>query len=142
MKNISTTARVGDNPNKMIIGSSTSFKGSDINTDDIEIYGRVETSVNSKNIYVGAKAEIIGSVTCDSIEIHGVVNGALQVNGKATIKKTAQLVGTLRYKSVSVEEGASVYCDFHCTNADQPLLDKISKLLVDQNFFFNSITNH
>ena len=29
--------RVGDNPNKMVIGSGTSFKGSDINTDYIEI---------------------------------------------------------------------------------------------------------
>ena len=32
---------VGDNPNKMVIGSGTSFKGSDINTDHIEIYGKV-----------------------------------------------------------------------------------------------------
>ena len=49
-------------------------------------------------------------------------------NRKVTIKKTATVVGTLRYKSVSVDEGASIYTDFHCTKADQPLLDKISKL--------------
>ena len=120
--------RVGDNPNKMIIGSGTSFKGSDINTDYIEIYGKVETSIHSKNIYVGTVAEIIGPITCDHIEIHGSVSGGIQVKGKATIKKTATVVGTLRYEVISVEEGASVYSDLHCTKADQKLVDKISHL--------------
>ena len=120
--------RVGDNPNKMVIGSGTSFKGSDINTDYIEIYGKVETSIHSKIIYVGTVAEIIGPITCDHIEIHGSVSGGIQVNGKATIKKTATVVGTLRYDSISVEEGASVYSDLHCTKADQKLVDKISHL--------------
>ena len=120
--------RVGDNPNKMVIGSGTSFKGSDINTDYIEVYGKVETSVRAKIIFVGSSAEIIGSVTCDHIEIHGSISGGIQVNGKATIKKTATVVGTLRYQIISVEEGASVYSDLHCTNADQKLIDKISHL--------------
>ena len=125
---LKTPERVGDNPNKMVIGSGTSFKGSDINTDYIEIYGKVETSVRSKVIFVGSSAEIIGPVSCEQIEIHGSVSGAIEANGKVIIKKTATVVGTLRYQSVSVDEGASVYSDFHCTKADQPLLDKISKL--------------
>ena len=125
---------VGDNPNKMVIGSGTSFQGSDINTDYIEIYGKVETSIHSKIIYVGTVAEIIGPITCDHIEIHGSVSGGIQVNGKATIKKSATVVGTLRYEVISVEEGASVYSDLHCTKADQKLVDKISHL--------KKITNH
>ena len=64
----------------------------------------------------------------DSIEIHGSVSGGIQVNGKATIKKTATVVGTLRYDIISIEEGASVYSDLHCTKADQKLVDKISHL--------------
>ena len=120
--------RVGDNPNKMVIGSGTSFKGSDINTDYIEVYGKVETSIRAKIIFVGSSAEIIGSVTCDQMEIHGSVSGGIQVNGKATIKKTATVVGTLRYQVISVEEGANLYSDLHCTNADQKLIDKISHL--------------
>ena len=123
-----TSERVGDNPNKMVIGSGTSFKGSDINTDAIEIYGKVETSVRAKVIFVGSSAEIIGSVSCEQIEIHGSVSGAIEAKGKVTIKKTATVVGTLRYQSISVDEGANIYSDLHCTNADQPLLDKISKL--------------
>ena len=119
---------VGDNPNKMVIGSGTSFRGSDINTDYIEIYGKVETSIHSKVIYVGTAAEIIGPITCDNIEIHGSVSGGIQVKGKATIKKSATVVGTLRYEVISVEEGASVYSDLHCTKADQKLVDKISHL--------------
>ena len=67
-------------------------------------------------------------LTCDHIEIHGSVSGGIQVNGKATIKKSATLVGTLRYEVISVEEGASVYSDLHCTKADQKLVDKISHL--------------
>ena len=125
---LSKNDRVGDNPNKMVIGSGTSFKGSDINTDYIEIYGKVETSIHSKIIFVGTVAEIIGPITCDHIEIHGSVSGGIQVNGKATIKKTATVVGTLRYDVISIEEGASVYSDLHCTKADQKLVDKISHL--------------
>ena len=119
---------VGDNPNKMVIGSGTSFRGSDINTDYIEIYGKIETSIHSKIIYVGSAAEIIGPITCNHIEIHGSVSGGIQVNGKVTIKKSAIVVGTLRYEVISVEEGASVYSDLHCTKADQKLVDKISHL--------------
>ena len=119
---------VGDNPNKMVIGSGTSFRGSDINTDHIEIYGKVETSIHSKIIYVGTAAEIIGPITCDHIEIHGSVSGGIQVNGKVTIKKSATVVGTLRYEVISVEEGASVFSDLHCTKADQKIVDKISHL--------------
>ena len=59
---LSKNDRVGDNPNKMVIGSGTSFKGSDINTDYIEIYGKVETSIHSKIIYVGAIAEILSLI--------------------------------------------------------------------------------
>jgi len=125
----------------MIIGSGTSFKGSDINTDDIEIYGKVETSVRAKNVYVGISSEIIGSVACERIEIHGSVSGAIEAKGKAIIKKTATVVGTLRYQSVSVEEGANIYSDLHCTNADQPLLDKISKLKKTMNVVTLSATN-
>ena len=123
-----TSERVGDNPNKMVIGSGTSFKGSDINTDAIEIYGKVETSVRAKIVFVGSSAEIIGPISCEQIEIHGSVSGAIEAKGKVTIKKTATVVGTLRYQSVSVDDGANIYSDLHCTNADQPLLDKISKL--------------
>ena len=120
--------RFGDNPNKMIIGSGTNFKGTDIKTDEIEVYGKIETNIHAKNIYVGSVAEIIGCVTCEKAEIHGSVHGAIQVNGKADIKKTAQIFGSLRYQALSVAEGASIFSDLHCTNADQSLLDKIGKL--------------
>ena len=123
-----TPERVGDNPNKMVIGSGTSFKGSDINTDAIEIYGKVETSVRAKVIYVGSSAEIIGPVSCEEIEVHGKISGSIDVNGKANIKKAAQVIGTIRYQVVSIEEGATVYADLHCTKADQAQLDKVSKL--------------
>ena len=125
---LNTEKNIGDSPNKMVIGSGTSFKGSNIQTDAIEIYGKVETSVSAKIIFVGTSAEIIGSVTCDQIEIHGSVSGAIQTNGKVTIKKTATVIGTLRYKTLSVEEGANVYSDLHCTNTDQKTLDKVAQL--------------
>ncbi len=125
---LNTEKNIGDSPNKMVIGSGTSFKGSNIQTDAIEIYGKVETSVAAKIIFVGSSAEIIGSVTCDQIEIHGSVSGAIQTNGKVTIKKTATVIGTLRYKTLSIEEGANIYSDLHCTNTDQKTLDKVAQL--------------
>ncbi len=125
---LNTEKNIGDSPNKMVIGSGTSFKGSNIQTDAIEIYGKVETSVAAKIIFVGSSAEIIGSVTCDQIEIHGSVSGAIQTNGKVTIKKTATVIGTLRYKTLSIDEGANIYSDLHCTNTDQKTLDKVAQL--------------
>ena len=120
--------RFGDNPNKMIIGSGSNFKGTDIKTDEIEVYVKIETNIHAKKIYVGSAAEIIGSVTCEHAEIHGSVHGAIQISGKAVIKKTAQIFGSLRYQTLSVAEGAAIFSDLHCTNADQSLLDKIGKL--------------
>ena len=121
-------SRVGDHPKKLIIGSGTDFKGSSIKTEDIEIYGRIEANIKSNVVYVGAAAEIFGSVICNQIEVHGKINGSLDVNGKVNVKKAAQVIGSIRYQVVSIEEGATVYADLHCTKADQAQIDKVSKL--------------
>ena len=126
-KNIIPTL-VGDHPKKLIIGSGTSFEGTSIKTEDIEIYGRIEANIKSNVVYVGAAAEVFGSVLCNQIEVHGKTNGSIDANGKASIKKGAQIIGTIRYQVVSIEEGATVYAELHCTKADQTQLDKISKL--------------
>ena len=126
-KNIIPTL-VGDHPKKLIIGSGTSFEGTSIKTEDIEIYGRIESNIKSNIVYVGAAAEVFGSVICNQIEIHGKINGSVDVNGKANIKKAAQVIGSIRYQLVSIEKGATVYADLHCTKADQAQLDKVSKL--------------
>ena len=134
-KNIILT-RVGDQPKKLIIGSGTSFEGTSIKTEDIEIYGRIESNIKSNVVYVGAAAEVFGSVICNQIEVHGKTNGSIDVNGKASIKKAAQVIGTIRYQVISIEEGATVYADLHCTKADQAQLDKVSKLqklIMDKN---------
>ena len=120
--------RSGDFPKKLIIGSGTSFEGTSIKTEDIEIYGRIEANIKSNVVYVGAAAEVFGSVICNQIEVHGKTNGSIDVNGKASIKKGAQIIGTIRYQVVSIEEGATVYAELHCTKADQAQLDKVSKL--------------
>ena len=126
-KNIIPT-RVGDHPKKLVIGSSTSFEGSSVKTENIEIYGRIESNIKSDIVYVGVAAEVFGSIICNQIEIHGKVNGSIDVNGKANIKKAAQVIGSIRYQVVSIEEGATVYAELHCTKADQTQLDKVSKL--------------
>ena len=126
-KNIIPT-RVGDHPKKLVIGSSTSFEGSSVKTENIEIYGRIESNIKSDIVYVGVAAEVFGSIICNQIEIHGKINGSIDVNGKANIKKAAQVIGSIRYQVVSIEEGATVYADLHCTKADQAQLDKVSKL--------------
>ena len=38
--------RAGDHPKKLVIGSGTSFEGTSIKTEDIEIYGRIEANIN------------------------------------------------------------------------------------------------
>ena len=120
--------RIGDYPKKLVIGSGTSFEGANVKTEAIEIYGRIESNINSNNVYIGAAAEVFGSVICNQIEVHGKTNGSIDANGKASIKKGAQIIGTIRYQVVSIEEGATVYAELHCTKADQAQLDKISKL--------------
>ena len=120
--------RIGDYPKKLVIGSGTSFEGTSIKTEDIEIYGRIEANIKSNVVYVGAAAEVFGSVICNQIEIHGKINGSIDVNGKVNVKKAAQVIGSIRYQVVSIEEGATVYADLHCTKADQAQLDKVSKL--------------
>ena len=130
------STRVGDHPKKLVIGSGTTFKGTSIKTEDIEIYGRIEANIKSNVAYVGVAAEVFGSVICNQIEIHGKINGSIDVNGKVNVKKTAQVIGSIRYQVVSIEEGASVYADLHCTKADQAQLDnvaKLKKLITDKN---------
>ena len=137
-KNIIPT-RVGDHHKKLVIGSGTSFKGTNIKAEDIEIYGRIEANIKSNVAYVGVAAEVFGSIICNQIEIHGKINGSIDVNGEVNVKKAAQVIGSIRYQVVSIEEGATVYADLHCTKADQAQLDKVSKLqklIMDKNNVF------
>ena len=124
----------GDKKNKLtdtersLISETVSIEGTINSSGAIDVAGLIKGPVYSKEIIIRETGSITGSIEGDHIEIHGSVSGGIQVNGKATIKKSATVVGTLRYEVISVEEGASVYSDLHCTKADQKLVDKISHL--------------
>ena len=113
----------------MVIGSGTSFRGSNINTDILK-YTAVETSIHSKIIYVVVPQKLLDQLHASYWNSWLSKRRDLN-NGKATIKKSATVVGTLRYEVISVEEGA-MYSDLHCTKADQKLVDKISSKTMSQ----------
>ena len=75
----------------------------------LKFMARWRASVRAKVVYVDSSAEIIGPVSCEQIEIHGSISGAIESKGQVTIKKTATVIGTLRYQSVSVDEGANIF---------------------------------
>jgi len=90
--------RSGDYPKKLIIGSGTSFEGTSIKTEDIEIYGRIEANIKSNVVYVGAAAEVFGSVICNQIEVHGKTMAVLMQMGKRALKKVRKSLGLFGIK--------------------------------------------
>ncbi|MDR1120977.1 MAG: polymer-forming cytoskeletal protein [Dysgonamonadaceae bacterium] len=89
------------------LSKGSSIKG-EINADgDFRIDGRIEGSVNGLGkIVVGPQAEIIGTITCDNLEIMGRVKGNIRVKSNVSLRHSCIYVGDMVTQTLEIEPGA------------------------------------
>ena len=103
------TTNSGDALNQTIniISESTNIKG-DINTlGDIRIDGTLIGNIKTKGkLVVGPKGKVEGEVTCNSIELSGLIKGKIVVQEMFNMKSSAQTFGDITVGKLSIEPGS------------------------------------
>ncbi len=90
-----------------IIAQGTEIVGTIRTEQDIRIDGKIEGDVICKGkVVIGQQGNVKGTITCDTTEIMGCVNGKLTIHDMTSLKSTANITGDLRTKTLSIEPGA------------------------------------
>ena len=96
------------NERMSVFGPTLRFKGELKAQEDIKVEGRIEgTIIHQQRIVVGAKGEVVASVTAASIDVEGRVQGDMNARKSIKINQSATVRGNVRAPSVSITEGAN-----------------------------------
>ncbi len=96
------------NTTKNILSSDVEIKGSLKFSNDLVIDGKIEGEINSDGaLTVGENARVKGEIRTKSCTVFGKVEGNITVLDRCELKTTAELVGDVKAKTLSIEEGAA-----------------------------------
>lgn len=94
---------------KLIVGPNIKLKGSEITDCEILVVeGRVEASMNSRDIRIAEGGVFSGKAEIDVAEVHGTFEGELTARKRLVVYATGKVSGTIRYGALMVEEGGTI----------------------------------
>lgn len=98
--------------NKLIVGPNIKLKGSEITDCEILVVeGRVEASMNSRDIRIAEGGVFSGKAEIDVAEVRGHFEGELTARKKLVIYATGKVSGVIRYGAMMIEEGGTISGD-------------------------------
>jgi len=104
---------------RLIIAAGIRFRGEIAGCDQLVIDGQVEAEVKAcRRIAVSEGGAFKGIAAADEAEIAGSYAGSLTVQEKLFVARTAQVIGSVRYGRLIVEEGAELAGDIRKLNRD------------------------
>jgi len=71
----------------------------------LQIDGDVRADINGKKVMIGQEGSVIGTITAETVEIHGGLRGAVKA-GSVTLQPTAQVEGDIHHETLAIAEGA------------------------------------
>ena len=91
-----------------VFGPTLRFKGELKAQEDLKIEGRIEGTIqHQQRVVVGAKGEVVATVSAGSIDVEGKVQGDMNAKKSIKVNSSAVVRGNLRAPSVSITEGAN-----------------------------------
>jgi cytoskeletal protein CcmA (bactofilin family) len=107
-----TKSAPSEDGNKLIVGPNIKLKGSEITDCEILVVeGRVEASMNSRDIRIAEGGVFSGKAEIDVAEVHGTFEGDLTARKRLVIYATGKVSGVIRYGALMVEEGGTLTGD-------------------------------
>jgi len=98
-----------DEGSKLIVGPNIKLKGSEITDCEILVVeGRVEASMNSRDIRIAEGGVFSGKAEIDVAEVRGTFEGELTARKRLVVYATGRVNGTIRYGALMVEEGGVI----------------------------------
>ncbi|MBW8329515.1 MAG: polymer-forming cytoskeletal protein [Thiobacillus sp.] len=111
---------------KLIVGPNIKLKGSEITDCEILVVeGRVEASMNSRDIRIAEGGVFSGKAEIDVAEVRGTFEGELTARKRLVVYATGKVSGTIRYGALMVEEGGTITGNM-AAHSDGPSLSKVS----------------
>ena len=102
-------AAPGDAGSKLIVGPNIKLKGAEITDCEILVVeGRVEASMNSRDIRIAEGGVFSGKAEIDVAEVRGTFEGELTARKRLVVYATGRVNGTIRYGALMVEEGGII----------------------------------
>jgi len=113
---------------KLIVGPNIKLKGSEITDCEILVVeGRVEASMNSRDIRIAEGGVFSGKAEIDVAEVRGTFEGELTARKRLVIHATGKVTGVIRYGAMMIEEGGTLSGDVERL-ASGPSLAKVPDL--------------
>lgn len=97
----------GESGNINRIGRGTIIEGEIDAEGTLRIDGTVKGTINCQSrVIVGDGGRVEGEIICESMDVHGMVLGEIQVAGILSLKSKANVQGDVAYGSLVVDSGA------------------------------------
>ncbi|HTU65023.1 MAG TPA: polymer-forming cytoskeletal protein [Steroidobacteraceae bacterium] len=91
-----------------VFGPTLRFKGELKAQEDLKVEGRIEGTIHhQQRVVVGAKGEVVATVSAASIDVDGKVQGDMHAKKSVKVSQSAVVRGNIRAPSVSITEGAN-----------------------------------
>lgn len=117
---------------KLIVGPNIKLKGSEITDCEILVVeGRVEASMNSRDIRIAEGGVFSGKAEIDVAEVRGTFEGELTARKRLVVYATGRVNGTIRYGALMVEEGGTITGNM-ASHSDSPSLVKVAEASTSQ----------
>jgi cytoskeletal protein CcmA (bactofilin family) len=98
-------AIVTNNDGHVVVGKGAFIVGEITNCSQVEIAGALEGKVIAEAVIVRASGCLKGTVQSERAEVHGVIEGQVQVEQHLDIRSTGRVSGELAYGRLSVASG-------------------------------------
>jgi len=93
---------------KTVIAEDIEIVGSVKCASNVQIDGKLNGDLScSGNAVIGSSASIKGNLNVDSVSLLGQVNGNIVAKDRIELKSSAKLMGDIRAKRLTVEDGCS-----------------------------------
>jgi cytoskeletal protein CcmA (bactofilin family) len=94
-------------PSRNVLSSDVEIKGTVKFTNDLVVDGRIEGEIQSEgNLTVGENARLKAEIKTGTVVVYGKVHGNIVAADKVELKATAEVVGDIKAKTLSIEPGA------------------------------------
>ncbi|WP_226894599.1 bactofilin family protein [Luteolibacter marinus] len=94
-------------PSRNVLSSDVEIKGTVKFTNDLVVDGRIEGEIHSDgNLTVGENARLKAEIKTGTVVVYGKVHGNIIANDRVELKASAEVVGDIKAKTLSMEPGA------------------------------------
>ncbi len=103
----SAAARTSPAATRNVLSTDVEIKGIVKFTNDLVVDGKIEGEIHSDgNLTVGENARIKAEIKTATVIVYGKVHGNLTATDRVELKASAEVVGDIKAKTLSIEAGA------------------------------------